>query len=394
LLTFNGRALRALASRKRLVPGLAWLATGFTTFAVFRRMVYASLHAGVVSPGLLDSLLRTNLVQALLFFSVVYLPVTIALSNAFAADGRGFTVSRQEYRSHGAVLFPLWGTLMMIAAPVQSLAPQFLVFGVLFGISIGLMALIFATFIYSVWAVRELNFIPAPAAVAVVVLASMTLPMFYLVTAVFSALPLFLMIPLIYLFLQKFRTVSLGRERDRRFRLHLQVLTANPQDADAHRQLALVQMERGNFEAARTHVESALRIQPGDPEYHYLLGRIFEQQHEWTSALQCYEETYRIDPHYGTGDIFREVGKAYLHTGSVEKAAEFLKFFLSNRDSDPEGRYWLALALQRMGSTEEMRVQLNTILEQARSNPAFFRRDKREWIFRARQLLRLGRQPA
>jgi hypothetical protein len=95
-----------------------------------------------------------------------------------------------------------------------------------------------------------------------------------------------------------------------------------------------------------------------------------------------------LNPEYGLGDIFREVGKGYLHTGSGEKAKEFLNFFLKKRDSDPEGRYWLAVALQKIGDLEQMRFQLNRILEQARSNPRFFRKENREWIYRARTMLR------
>lgn len=95
-----------------------------------------------------------------------------------------------------------------------------------------------------------------------------------------------------------------------------------------------------------------------------------------------------MEPEYGHGDIFREVGKSYLHTGKLEKAVEFLKYFLENRASDPEGRYWLAIALQRMGKEDQMRAQLATILEQARSNPRFFRKENREWLYRARVGLR------
>ena len=60
----------------------------------------------------------------------------------------------------------------------------------------------------------------------------------------------------------------------------------------------------------------------------------------------------------------------------------------SKRGSDPEGRYWLAVALQKSGDADQMRMQLNTILEQARSNPRFFRKENREWIYKARSLLR------
>jgi hypothetical protein len=72
----------------------------------------------------------------------------------------------------------------------------------------------------------------------------------------------------------------------------------------------------------------------------------------------------------------------------LDKAIEFLRFFLERRSSDPEGRYWLAIALKRCGKPDEMRVQLSAVLEQARTSPRFFRREKREWIYRARVLLR------
>ena len=95
-----------------------------------------------------------------------------------------------------------------------------------------------------------------------------------------------------------------------------------------------------------------------------------------------------MSPEYGLGDIFREVGKAYLQTGNIQKGMEFLNFFLNSRGSDPEGRYWLAVAYRDSGDSNQMRVQLHMILEQARSSPKFFRKEHREWIFRARSLLK------
>jgi tetratricopeptide (TPR) repeat protein len=391
LLAFRSRSLRAVAAKKSLFSGLLWLSAGFLSFVLIRNSVYAGLQEpipGIVNPGLFDSLFQLNLLQAVAFFAGIYVPVIIALSNAFAADGRGFTVSGGEYRAHGAVLLPLWGLLFLVAAPIQWVAPQFLVLGVFFGISIGLLVLILLLATYSIWAIKELNFLPLSAAAGVFLLSSLTLPLFYVMTAVLYALPLFLMIPLLYLLFQRVRSLSTGRVQEREFQRQLVTLTANPQDADAHHQLGLLHMKRGNLESARRYFEQAGRIDPSQPEYHYQLGRVMEAQGEWAGALEQYEETYRLDPNFALGDILREVGKGYLHTGRVEKAIEFLRYFLGMRSSDPEARYWLAVALKESDAPEEMRVQLNTLLEQARSNPAFFRRENREWIYRARRLLR------
>jgi tetratricopeptide (TPR) repeat protein len=390
ILGFQERALRAMASRMTFVPAIFGFAAGFMAFVMVRNSVYASLRAeshGLFSPSYLGSLLRLNLIQSILFFSIIYIPSVVCLSNAIAGEGLGLSLSRAEYRSHVAVLFPLWGSLLLIAAPVQLILPQFLVVGD-FGISVGLLLFVLLAVIYTVWGIRELNHISTVAAVGAFTLSWVTLPVFYVLSTFFFTLPLFIMIPVIYLGFQRFRMHISEREGERALQQRLQKLILNPQDADAQHQLGLIHMRRRTFETARAYLEQAVKIDPSDPEFHYSLGQVFESQEKWNMALEEYEETYRLNPEQNLGDIFREVGKAYLHTGNVEKAIEFLEFFLQTRGSDPEGRYWLAVALQKVGKPEEMRVQLNTILEQSRSNPRFFRKEKRAWVLRARTLMK------
>lgn len=389
-LAFRSRSLRALAARRALFPPVIWLAIGFLAYVFVRNSVYSSLESVPyvqAPPSFLESLLSTNLIQILLFFSLVYVPALIALSNLFAGDGLGFTISRAEYTSHVSALFPLWGTLFLIAAPIQWIVPQFLVLGVL-SISIGLLWLILSIVAYTVWAVREINYIPAAAALGVIVLSWFTLPVFYLLATFLLALPFFILLPFVYVFAMRLRELLAVRGSLRDFQQHLHSLTLNPRDADAHYQLGLLHLQRAHLDAAQGYFEQALAVDPQDPDYHYSMGRAFEARGEWPRAMEEYEATYRLNPEYGLGDIFREVGKGYLHTDRLDKAIEFLKFFLERRSSDPEGRYWLAFALRRSGKLDEMRIQLNTILEQARTSPRFFRREKREWIYRARVLLR------
>jgi len=391
MLAFRTRALRAVAARRAVAAAFVILSVGFLAFVIIRNMVYAELQENAWAPGILSALFRLNLLQVLVFLSVVYVPGLICLSNALAGEGLGLSISREEYQTHISVLFPLWGVLFLIAAPLQWFAPEFLVLG-FFGISVGLLTLTFLLTVFTVWAVKELNYISVAASVGVFALSWITLPLFYLLTMFFLALPFFIMIPLLYLAFQRLRGYFAGREGENAFQQHLHSLMVNPQDADAHHQLGLIHLRRGKFDAAQKSFENALKIDPSDSDYHYFLGKVFEAKGDWPKALEAYEETYRLNPEYRLGDIFREVGKGYLHVGRTEKAVEFLRFFLQSRGSDPEGRYWLAVALQKLGQFDEMRVQLNTILEQARSNPRFFCKENREWVFRARTLLRSSSQ--
>ncbi len=390
ILALRQSALRVVASRQAMVPAFLLFSAGYLVFTLVGNVVYSEMQgqaAGFYSSGIFGSILRLNLVQALLFLSLVYVPSVVCLSNAIAGEGLGLTMSRAEYQSHLAVLLPLWGLLLLITAPVSLLLPQ-VILADLGLVSIRFLIFVLLTAFYTIWAIRELNHVLSMAAVGAFVLSWFTLPVFYVLIMFLFALPFFIMFPLAYVAFQRFRSFFSTRENERDFHRRLQQLTLNPQDADAQHQLGLIHMKRGNLDIAAEYMERAIKIDPACADYHYWLGRVYELKGEWRRALQEYEETYRINPEHAVGDIFREVGKAYLHTGNLEKAAEFLEYFLESRGSDPEGRYWLAVTCQKLGKTDEMRIQLNTILEQARSNPRFFRKENRQWILRARNLLR------
>ncbi len=391
MLAFRAQALRALAEGQRLVPGVLWFCFGFYAYAWMRNSVYASLQEFSIQPsGFFDAFLDLHLIQAVLFVLLVYVPAVTALSNAISGDGLGFSISRQEYRSHVSALLPFWGTLFLVAAPLQYLAPEFLVIGN-FGIAVGILVLLILIALYTTWAIQQLNYLSLTQAFGVFALSWFTLPVYYVLVSFFFALPFFFMIPLVYIGYQWIRSHFASQGGARAFQQNLHTLTLNPQDADAHYQLGLIHLRRRNLGTARSYFESAIKIDPEDADYHYFLGRAYELQGQWAQALEQYEETYRLNSDYALGDIFREVGKGYLNTGNAEKGLEFLKFFLTKRDSDPEGRYWMAVALQKLGDSGQMRVQLGMIVEQARSHPKFFRKENREWIYRARKMIRDSR---
>lgn len=390
MLAMRTRALRRLSERQELIPALMLFCAGFLSFAVIRSRVYASLPDFAYQQlGPMQYFLSLNLLQALAFLLLVYVPVLIVSSNA-VSDGSGFSILKTEYRAHISVLLPLWGMLFLIDTPLQILFPQFLVIGFV-GISIAMLVLLVLMATYTVWAISQLNFLTIPQAVGVFALSWFTLPVYAVLTSFLVALPVFVLIALSYFGYQSLRTHFESRENERTFQKSLHALTVNPQDADAHYQLGLVSLKKQKPEMAQTHLRNAIGIVPDEPEYHYYLGRACESNEQWPDALSEYEAAYRLYPEFGRGDILRALGKAYLHTGNVERSIEFLNLFITRRNSDPEGRYWLARALEKSGDLDQMRFQLSTILEQSRTSPRFFRKENREWIYRARNLLRVSR---
>jgi tetratricopeptide (TPR) repeat protein len=388
MLAFQSRAHRERAERQSFILGLICFAAGFLAFDLARSSVLSSLpdFSGISEP--LEPFF--HLFRTLLFFLLVYIPAVIVLSNTVSGDGLGLAVSGQEYRTQASALLPLWGLLFLVDAPLQYFAPLYLIIRD-FGITVGMLVLLLLLLVYTGWSIKQLNYLSIPQAVIVFLLSWLTVPIYYFLISSFRVMPFFIMIWLFYLGYQWLRGHFPSHVNEKSFQQNLYALTLNPQDADAHYQLGLIHLKRRNLDTARRYFQNALKIDAADADYHYFLGRTCELSGEWALALEQYEETYRINPEYGLGDIFREVGKGYLHTGSIEKGIEFLKFFLAKRDSDPEGRYWLAVALQKCGDIEQVGMQLNAILDQARSNPRFFRKENREWIYKARSMLRNSR---
>jgi len=389
-LGFRSTALRALADGQSVWGGIFCYVAGYLVYMLARGFVYGSLpeytygRSGLLSVGLV-----TGLAQELMFLLFLFVPAIVALSNAFSDDGLGLSFSTEEYRTHIAALFPIWGAICLITAPLQWLFPHFfLIAGGTTGISVIFMLRALLLAIYTFWSVMRMNYLSPTRTFGVFAVSAPTVPIFLVVSLFIWSLPFLFLIPLIYLAIVWIRNLGSGRSGTDDFQRNMRTLTVNPQNADAHYQLGRISLDRGNPAAACGYFEAAVKITREVAEYYYYFGLACSRKKDWLKALECYEKAYTLDPGYGQGDIFREVGKAYVNTGSIEKGKEFLEYFLARRDADPEGRYWLAVALQKSGDMERARFQLTLIFEQAKANPRFFRKRNREWIYRARNLTR------
>ena len=392
-LGFRTAALRALADSQAVPAGIACYIAGYLAYALARSLVYpVSLELGYARRGILPAVLGMSLTQEfifLLFLLFLYIPAIVALSNALSDDGLGFSFSAAEYRAHLSVLLPIWGAICLVTAPLQFPFPHFLIFGGgEGGISVVYLLRALLIGIYTFWAVLQLNYLSPTRTAAVFALSVLTLPILYVVSLFIWSLPILFLVILIYLAIGWIRNLGILQTGGDDFQRNMRTLTLNPQNADAQYQLGRISLDRGNISAAYGYFDAAVKITQNVAEYYYYFGLACERKQNWQKALECYENAYRLDPEYGQGDIFREVGKAYLNTGNAGKGKEFLTFFLSRRDADPEGRYRLASALQETGDTEGARFQLTLIIDQAKANPRFFRKRNREWIYRARNMMR------
>jgi hypothetical protein len=180
MLLFRAASLRARAQRRGMMAGIVWFALGFLAFVEIRRHVYAALpEMAAVPSGPMGYVFDLKLFQVVFFVTIIYVPVIIALAGAMGGRNRAPASCGREYRGQMSVFLPLWGTLFLIAAPVQYLAPQFLVVGIV-GVSVGMSTLLTLLGVYTFWAVKRLNDLSAAQSLGALALSCATLPLYYL----------------------------------------------------------------------------------------------------------------------------------------------------------------------------------------------------------------------
>ncbi len=170
---------------------------------------------------------------------------------------------------------------------------------------------------------------------------------------------------------------SLGARRS--FKRHLETLTLNPRDSDAHYQLGLIHQHRGQLDEASARFAKAVEISPNEVDAHYQLGRIARQQKRLEDAIRHFEEVVRRDPSHARHEIWREVGGTYLEAGQFEHAQQMLTRFVEHRPYDPEGLYALGLAHRGLGDKERAIELFKRCIEAARTTPHYRQHEVRRW---------------
>jgi tetratricopeptide (TPR) repeat protein len=172
------------------------------------------------------------------------------------------------------------------------------------------------------------------------------------------------------------------------FKQNLESATLNPADASAHYNLGLIHQSRGELEAARERFERALKIDEGEVDASYQLGRIARQQRRYADAIQNFEHVVAHNPAHAQHEIWREVAATYIAAGQFEDARMALDQFLEHRPSDPEGLYLMGRAHAGLGHKREATSLMQACIEAVKTAPAYKYRSSKRWLNEAQQFIK------
>ena len=191
------------------------------------------------------------------------------------------------------------------------------------------------------------------------------------------------------LFLRGYFSDIMGSHRAKAaFKQNLESATLNPADASAHYNLGLIHQSRGELDAARDRFERALKIDDGEIDASYQLGRIARQQKRYADAIQNFEQVVARDPAHSQHEIWREVAATYIAAGQFEDARMALDRFLEHRPSDPEGLYLMGRAHAGLGHKREATSLMQACIEAVKTAPAYKYRTSKRWLNEAQQFIK------
>lgn len=159
-------------------------------------------------------------------------------------------------------------------------------------------------------------------------------------------------------------------------------LDMNPHDRRARFALAELQLEAGRPREAIPLLRA--NLEAGDRDVYTLaaLGTALARTAQHEEAERLLAEARRLDPAFRDGELDLVLGRMRLALGDAAGAREPLQRLVEARPGTVEGRYHLALALERLGDpagATELREQAWREYLQV---PRFRRREERRWAWR------------
>jgi tetratricopeptide (TPR) repeat protein len=171
------------------------------------------------------------------------------------------------------------------------------------------------------------------------------------------------------------------------FKRFLHNATVNPNDADAHVQIALIYLQRRQDAKALEHLNRAVEIEPDEIDANYELGKIARSKGELQTALDHFSKVVEQNDKFALSEIWREIGATYMEAGMMTEARDALEKFVERRPVDSEGLYYLGAVLKAQGENEKAREMFEQSAEALKTAPYYRRPALKKWATLARKEL-------
>ncbi|MEM7081672.1 MAG: tetratricopeptide repeat protein [Pseudomonadota bacterium] len=142
---------------------------------------------------------------------------------------------------------------------------------------------------------------------------------------------------------------------------YLAGLELEPDNAEVHHALAIVEKRLGHFDRAEQYLHDAIRLNRYGVGFQNSLGDVLVAQHRLREAEAAYFEELRMRPEFSLSH--NQLGTLFLQTGNVSRAIKHFQSALQFTPDYAEAAINLGYALYRDGQHKEAAEALTRALE-------------------------------
>lgn len=136
----------------------------------------------------------------------------------------------------------------------------------------------------------------------------------------------------------------LSKHYDKAVQTVQKLLSRTRDNPEAYKNLALIYYDQGNYRLAEFVSATARKLDEKDPGVYNNLGMIYLKQDDKVRALAQFQKAIQLDPNFAPGHM--NMGAMALSYRDYENAETWLRKALQLDAASPEGRYYLAWALE------------------------------------------------
>ena len=133
--------------------------------------------------------------------------------------------------------------------------------------------------------------------------------------------------------------------------IYEQIITVDPENADAFHLLGVIASQLGNRETAIDLIARAIELKPSRSSFHYNLGKAFQEEGREEEAELSYRRAIEVDAK--NGDAHLNLGIVLRAQDKLEEAIQAYKRALEIKPNNVEAHFALGNLLKQQGKFEE-----------------------------------------
>jgi tetratricopeptide (TPR) repeat protein len=173
--------------------------------------------------------------------------------------------------------------------------------------------------------------------------------------------------------------LHIDNKLDEALDLFQKILLEDKDSAECHNSIGDIQLKKGNFDASKKSYELAYNLKPDFEDYVYDYALILSYVGELEKSKTLLLKSIEMEPSHV--QIYSTLGRIEVETGNYENSLDFLRRSILNDKSDIVSRYYLSIALNKLGQKKESELEFEKVIDRFKSSLTIYPNNPEGYYF-------------